>query len=299
MSVRDYRIEEDEYYRSNFSVLYKALNENNQLVLLKFFQNGNNKPDEKCTPTEKNIRNFFSKLFEREVNVLNKLVKMPGVITLEAYDLFGNWASKDKNKMCYISTFYLKNHKNCYNLIEEHEKIPDEHIKPIGTQLLEALIKIHEKDIIHFDITPGNVLLESIKNPDLKLCDFGITRRPSESIKFGQGYNLYYTPGTPGYMSLDRMLLDIPACFDQDLYSAATTLLYLMGFDTELGILPEDPLDVCDIIEEKHDKLKASLINDQELRQREIDPAKARVLRNALERKYDTAKEMLCAWEKT
>ena len=45
----------------------------------------------------------------------------------------------------------------------------------LGSQLLDALVYLHERKIIHRDIKPSNLLLVGEKFPRLKIADFGLS----------------------------------------------------------------------------------------------------------------------------
>ena len=49
-------------------------------------------------------------------------------------------------------------------------------------QLFEALLHVHEKAVVHWDVKPENILLDD--NLDIKLTDFGFARilRPGEEL---------------------------------------------------------------------------------------------------------------------
>ena len=50
----------------------------------------------------------------------------------------------------------------------------DEHIKWLMYQLLRGLLFMHSADVMHRDIKPCNLLIDSKLN--LKICDFGLAR---------------------------------------------------------------------------------------------------------------------------
>jgi mitogen-activated protein kinase 1/3 len=60
----------------------------------------------------------------------------------------------------------LKNHKNL--------ELDEEHVITIMYNILCALNFFHSANIIHRDIKPGNILIDS--NCAIKICDFGLAR---------------------------------------------------------------------------------------------------------------------------
>ena len=48
---------------------------------------------------------------------------------------------------------------------------------PIIKSLLEAVVYLHENEIVHRDIKPENILFESNRKDRVRLIDFGLSRR--------------------------------------------------------------------------------------------------------------------------
>jgi len=87
-------------------------------------------------------------------------------------------------------------------------------------EVLEALAYAHEKQVVHLDIKPGNIMLCNQTN-SVKLIDFGISANLSK-----QRDNTVM--GTPYYMSPEQLVGQDIVDFRSDVYSAGITLYELI-----------------------------------------------------------------------
>jgi diguanylate cyclase (GGDEF)-like protein len=95
----------------------------------------------------------------------------------------------------------------------------------IVIQVADALYFAHQKEIVHLDIKPSNIML--IGNNHIKIADFGIARMASSEIA-QRGLIL----GTPSYMSPEQFTgraID----FRSDIFSLGVTLYQMLT-----GVLP-------------------------------------------------------------
>mmetsp|Transcript_23828 Transcript_23828/g.18184 ORF Transcript_23828/g.18184 Transcript_23828/m.18184 type:complete len:157 (-) Transcript_23828:371-841(-) len=61
-----------------------------------------------------------------------------------------------------------------FNIIRSNQPLTDMHIQFFLYQILRGLKFIHSAGILHRDLKPRNLLINS--NCDLKICDFGLAR---------------------------------------------------------------------------------------------------------------------------
>ena len=113
--------------------------------------------------------------------------------------------------------------------------LPPRTAAAVALQIAEALKAAHERDVIHRDIKPHNILITA--SGDVKVTDFGIARATSSSTMTRTGHIL----GTAHYISPEQAMGELvgPA---SDLYSLGVVLYEMLtgempfDADTPLGI---------------------------------------------------------------
>ena len=106
--------------------------------------------------------------------------------------------------------------------IDRKGKLSDEEIKKIFTPMLEALVYVHELNLVHRDIKPSNFMLD--KKGKVKLLDFGIAKNlvveSSDYTHTGINQNM----GTPMYMSPEQITETKSVTEQSDIYSLGVVL---------------------------------------------------------------------------
>jgi len=90
---------------------------------------------------------------------------------------------EDIDKICIVQEYAHFGDLYYYKKSFEHERIPEKiAASQFIYQLIEAIIYMHSKNIIHCDIKPENVLVTNNGTP--KLCDFGLSIDKTMNINY-------------------------------------------------------------------------------------------------------------------
>ncbi|MDR0974872.1 MAG: protein kinase [Ruminococcus sp.] len=100
--------------------------------------------------------------FIKEARRLSKFAKEPGVVTVT--DFF------NENNTAYIVMEYVEG-DSLKDVLAEHGKIAEKSVLEMLEPIISTLEKMHKAGIIHRDIAPDNIMLES--DGKAKLIDFG------------------------------------------------------------------------------------------------------------------------------
>jgi len=139
--------------------------------------------------------------------------------------------------------------------LDEKGPLDVSEILTIGGQIARGLAAAHEQGLIHRDVKPGNILLESGVEPRVKITDFGLARTADDASMSQSGM----ISGTPLYMAPEQAQgesLD----YRVDLFSLGS-VLYAMASGrppfragTTLAVIKrvaeEDPRPIREIIPE-------------------------------------------------
>lgn len=127
--------------------------------------------------------------FQREAAISSRL-QHPHIV--QVYD-HGQTPSVYYTVMEYIHGGSLR------QLIEKQQRLQASEAMKILKQIAAALDYAHARNVIHRDVSPGNILIEQATGRAL-LTDFGIARQPEQSITVTQ-----HIMGTPGFASPEHV----------------------------------------------------------------------------------------------
>jgi serine/threonine-protein kinase len=112
-------------------------------------------------------------------------------------------------------------------LVQRHGRLAAGHAVPILVQICDALSHAHDRDVVHRDVSPGNILITP-PNGLAKLVDFGLSASPID-VAPGQTTSV---SGTPGYMA-PEILGGSPPSLLSDLYSLGVVAHSLLAGPSE------------------------------------------------------------------
>ena len=178
----------------------------------------------------------YAARFEREAKAAARMAH-PNIVTV--YD-FGD----HEGELSYIVMEFVRGRELASFFKGGEIFTPAESVRIVG-QLLDALHYAHERDVVHRDVKPANVLID--ERGQVKLTDFGVARLAGGTQERTMPGTLV---GTPNYMSPEQILGQSVGS-RTDLF-AAGVLLYqcLTGvqpfggggmFEVQRRILHEEP----------------------------------------------------------
>lgn len=135
----------------------------------------------------------------------------PNIVTI--YD------ANEIDNLCFIVMEYIQG-KTLEEICTPDRLLPLEKVVQIGIKICHALDYAHQRQIIHRDIKPGNIMISD--EGEVKITDFGIAYMPSvEEIREDD------IVGTPYYLSPEQ-IKGIPTTAPSDLFSLGIVLYELI-----------------------------------------------------------------------
>ncbi len=166
-------------------------------------------------------------------------------------------------------------------IIQDRKTIPVLQGMRIAAQVCEALTYIHNRNVIHSDIKPDNIIVS--KDGVVKIIDFGLAY--SEKLRENVWADLFSVGGTPNYMAPEQFMGNIDK--RSDIYS-----LGVMLYEMLTGKLPfrGNGLESIKKAHMESDPIKPSLFN------KEISSDMEKIILKALEKqltsRYISAEHM-------
>ncbi|HAX80599.1 MAG TPA: hypothetical protein DCY88_33375 [Cyanobacteria bacterium UBA11372] len=160
------------------------------------------------------------RLFNQEAVRLHELGEHPQIPTLLAYF--------EQDKYLYLVQQFIEG-QTLFQELHRQGTFNEAKIRQVLGDILPVLKFIHERQIVHRDITPANIIRRQIDGR-LVLIDFGIAKQLKDTTQIQPGTRI----GTEGYAPLEQLRSGqvYPA---SDIYSLGATCIHLIT-----GIKPEE-----------------------------------------------------------
>jgi ABC-type branched-subunit amino acid transport system substrate-binding protein/tRNA A-37 threonylcarbamoyl transferase component Bud32 len=164
-----------------------------------------------------NIDESVRERFSQEAAVLEKLGEGHSQIP----KLYGHF---EENGLFFLALEWIDG-ETLSDKVKAAGKMSEAEVKEILTSLLQILNYIHDKQIIHRDIKPQNVLLRKSDGQPV-LIDFGVVKETINQAVNTGGSNVTASMGTPQFMSPEQA--GGRPEYSSDLYSLGLTAIFLL-----------------------------------------------------------------------
>ncbi len=206
-----------------------------------------------------------AKLFQQEALRLNNLGQHDQIPNLLEY------LTEESHQ--YLVQEYIDGH-NLAQILAEQGTFKEQQIWELLNSLLPVLEFIHDREVIHRDIKPQNIIRS--RNGKLYLVDFGAAKVLTGTALLQTGTSI----GTPEFVAPEQ--IRGKATYSSDLYSLGTTCIYLL---TEIS--PFDLFDISEYTWVWRQYLVDNPVSDK------LSNILDKLIENATSRRYQSATEVL------
>ncbi len=130
----------------------------------------------------------------------------------------------EDNGTAYMAMDYVEGRDLLHIVETSRDELSPEIIKEMLLKLLDAIVFIHERDVLHRDISPDNILVDAAWNP--VLIDFGAAREVATNAS--RTLSALHVV-KDGYSPQEFYLANNSQSQSSDLYSLAATFYHLIG----------------------------------------------------------------------
>src|SRR3954463_15755623 len=166
-------------------------------------------------------------------------------------------------------------------VLKEHKRLEPQHVRQILTEVASAIGYASKRGVVHRDIKPDNILLDS--EGRCVVTDFGIAKSPTGQ-QTAEGTSL----GTPRYMSPEHAMGN-PLDGRSDMYSLGV-VAYLCLFGKP-PFEADEPFAV--LYKHIHEPVPEPTLDSEEAR--ELYPIVARMLAKKPEDRFQTGNDLVAA----
>lgn len=156
----------------------------------------------------------------------------------QRHDIVAIYDSFEENNTSYIVTEYLPG-KTLAELIKERGALTEREAVSISKDIAAALIAVHEKQWLHLDINPNNVMVGV--NGRIVLMDFGSSQAFEKTPRHGtRQLTNDRRSGTPGYAPLEQYQHHSPLTPAADVHGLGATLYHMLVGDAPIEAKARD-----------------------------------------------------------
>ncbi len=169
------------------------------------------------------------KRFEQEAHIMAQL-RHPNVVNILDYGILADQSP------CIVMEYI--DGDSLGDVLKTRGALPWREAVEIIAGMARGLSELHERNFVHRDLKPDNVLLSRTTPREVKMLDFGVARDLARDNKLTRAGALV---GTPAYMSPEQLFGE-KASPRSDLYAIGVMLYELVT-----GKLPNDPKGMKDL----------------------------------------------------
>lgn len=187
--------------RGGFATVWQARQETlNRLVAVKV--------DQRTLDSDKEQRRFL-----REAGAAGRMSGHPGIVTVHDAGILADGRPYLVMELCPGGSLT--------KWLKPDHRPTQEQVRDVGIRIADALASAHERGVLHRDVKPANIMIDSYGNPGL--VDFGLAAMPQP----GQDLSVTMEALTPAYAPKEVLYQRPPSEFG-DVFSLAATLYALL-----------------------------------------------------------------------
>ena len=160
------------------------------IAIKEFFMRGvTERDDTTCAVSVSNKENVpqFEEQREKFKKEARRLRKLKNEHIVKVHDLF------EENGTAYYVMDYIEGENLAERMRRTGKPFSEAEVRKMIPQVLDALKEVHQNEIWHLDIKPGNIMLD--KNGGVYLIDFGASKQIRANGSITTSTALCYTPG--------------------------------------------------------------------------------------------------------